>query len=118
MSLNSNHELFKNREFLGDKLLALVVSDILLEAGMYRPNIEPNLKHFISNKVLAKIAKESGIAIHPHDKTYYFADHQDFDKRLANAFEEKLWLLFIEGNYDQVKAYLKNHIISLIPHVI
>lgn len=102
--MKSNFEIFKNREFLGDKLLDVVFSDILLEKGLTRNEVNIQLKSYTNNDFLRTIYVKLNLEINPHDKTV------DVSKRKANAVEEYFWNFFLEKGYH----CLKNKLTDLI----
>lgn len=99
--MTTDFELFKNREFLGDKLLDLVVADILLSRGMSRNEVNRELPKYTSTKSLCSMFKKLGISESPHDKT------NDPRKRKANAVEEYLFTQFLNNGYQSVKEAIK-----------
>lgn len=97
----TDFEQFKNREFLGDKFLNLVVADILLSRGMSRNEVNREIPKYTSTKALCSMFKKIGITESPLDKT------EDPRKRKANAVEEYFFTQFLNNGYQILKEAVK-----------
>lgn len=93
----TNFEKFKNREFLGDKLLDVIVSDILISKGKSRNEVNRLLSSYTSTVFLCTVFDKLGIVEHEHDKS----DRES--KRKANAVEEYIFTEFIKNGYLQTR---------------
>lgn len=98
--MTTDFEEFKNREFLGDKLLNLVLSDVLLSRGMSRNEVNRELPKRTNTLALCAMYKKLGITEHASDKT------QSPSKRKANAVEEYLFSEFTKNGYEHVKKLI------------
>lgn len=101
-------EQFKNREYLGDLLLELIVSDILLERGVKRNDVSIARRPFVTNLYLESIFRSMSLQLDPVDISYG-------NKFMGNAVEEHLWTTFKEKGYEHTKAYFKAHMDMVEP---
>lgn len=100
----SNFELFKNKELLGDKLVTLIITDILLEKGYERTTIQVIGPKLVTNHELKKIAISCGIKPHQDDLTHTLL--LDENKALANAVEYRVWEIFEVEGYKSAKEFV------------
>lgn len=101
----TDFEKFKNREFLGDKLLDVIVSDILLSKGRTRNEVNRLLPSYTSTVFLCTLFDKLDIMEHNHDKS------DRANKRKANAVEEYIFTFFIRNGYSHTRE-LFNSIIT------
>lgn len=96
-------EDFKDREFLGDKLLDVIMSDILLENGVDRNSTNRELSKYTNNKFLETLFDKLELELNPKDIS-------TSDKKKGNTVEEYLWKYFIKNGYLELKILLKKNI--------
>jgi hypothetical protein len=102
----SSFETFKDDEYRGDKLLDLIIIDILLENGLSRNEVGRVFSRFTTNQFLAeKIFPKIGINVHSNDLT---VPVKESGKIKGNAVEEWIWRTFKEKGYFFVKNEIKN----------
>ncbi len=96
---STEFEKFKNIEFLGDKLLNVIVSDLLIDKGYTRNEVNRKLPFYTSNEYLIKVAVK--IDLKENEKDLSFSD-----KKIANAFEYYIFNFFKKEGYDKVKKLI------------
>lgn len=100
--MRTNFEEFKRREFLGDKLLDLVISDILLSRGVSRNEVNRLLPKYTTTVFLNSLFVSLKLSIHKDDLSDRVL------KKKANAVEEFLYKEFIENGYDYIFKLISN----------
>lgn len=90
-------ERFKDAEFKGDKLLTLVVSDILLQKGVQRTDVLGICAKYTSNKHLATVFDALELKPHPDDSPPLI--HWQPFKQKGNTVEHHFWRFFKKNGY-------------------
>ena len=98
-------EKFKDDEFRGDRLLTLIVSDILLDKGVMRTDVLGVCAKFTSNEYLATVFDALGLEPHPCDKPPCI--HWKPFKQKGNTVEHHFWRFFKKNGYIKTRNYFR-----------
>jgi ribonuclease-3 len=98
-------------EFLGDAVLDLVLSELLME--LFPEDGEGNLSKkrasLVNEGVLCQIAKALDLSKHLHlGKGEQMTGGEKKPRLLASAYEALIGAVFIDGGYDTAKAFLRS----------
>ncbi|MDR1475959.1 MAG: ribonuclease III [Holosporales bacterium] len=97
---------FERLEFLGDRVLGLVISEYIY---LHFPTREGEMARMQSAFVCAQSCYEIGLNINLPDEIQTAGQHLKSNKTvLADAVEALLGAIFIEGGYDEVKKVVNN----------
>jgi len=88
---------YKRREFLGDRLLGFIVGDI--QGNDYKKCIP-----IVNNDNLAKVAQSLGLI--PHPENIPPASIRRKMKIYADAYEVRIYEIYIESGIDAVKQFV------------
>lgn len=78
----NDFEDFKNKEFIGDKLLNVIISERLLKEGVSRNDLNVVLQKITSTKNMVYKGKKNSIKPNPKDISFDYKD-----KKIANQIE-------------------------------
>lgn len=101
--MKTKFEKFKDREFLGDKLLDVVISDILIENDCDRNYTNQKLSSYTNNKSLETLFDKLELELNSKDIS-------ESGKKKGNTVEEYLWKYFLDNGYLKLRILLKKNI--------
>jgi hypothetical protein len=99
-------EQFKDKEYKGDALLRLIVSDILLTRGVRRTEMH-YANRYLSNEHLASVFDALKLEFHPDDIDEPWI--KPF-KRKGNTVEHHIWEYFEANGYDATVEYFMSFV--------
>lgn len=97
------YEQYKIRACKGDALIYMIARDVLLVNWRDKHVCLNAINNMASNNSLSKIASEFNIEVPPFDGS---------SKKLANAYEEKIWRIFQEEGYDSAVEFYKRTVLT------
>lgn len=107
--MSTPFEAFKHKEHLGDLLLRVIVTDILLRRGVRRTDVSRHVNKYVSNEHLAAIFDALSLQFHPDD-----IGHDDNTskphKRKGNTVEFHVWQTFEMYGYKFTRDYYEKFI--------
>ena len=106
MTGGTKFEQFKDREFKGDILLSLIVSDLMLQQGVKRSDVRHTSIRFVSNEHLAHVFDRLNLDYHPDDISHLESQKNGF-KRKGNTVEHHIWEYFEQHGYTETVEYLR-----------
>lgn len=114
LDIESNERL----EFLGDSILAFVVSSYLFQSRKKDSEGDlTNLRAYVvKTKSLAEAAKKLNLGKYLHlSKGEEFGGGRENPQLLANTFEALLGAIFLDQGLDAVQKIIENNLLSLFP---
>ena len=111
-SLGGRHSSYERFEFLGDRVLALVVADMLLEA-FPRENegaLAKRLTALVRREALARVAEELDLGRH---LLLSRGEETSGGRRnpsvLADALEAVIGAIYLDGGFDAAARFIRRH---------
>lgn len=98
---SSENKKFKKREYLGDKLLIVIVTSILFDKNYSISTTSSQTSRFVRNSYLSDIFDKAKIKL-PSEK---YNVHYDEIKLKGNAVEEYIWNYFLENGFEKTKEW-------------
>lgn len=109
--MTTRFEAFKHKEHLGDLLLRVIVTDILLQRGVRRTDVSRHVNKYVSNEHLAAIFDALSLQFHPDD-----IGHDDNTskphKRKGNTVEFHVWQTFEQNGYAHTVGFYEQFVNS------
>jgi ribonuclease-3 len=110
-SANPNAKRFTNErlEFLGDRVLGLVIADLLLKkfAAENEGQLAQRLAALVAQPTLVAVARELDLG--PHVRAAAGQDAEDTDAILADACEAVIGALYLDGGLAVAAAFVARH---------
>jgi hypothetical protein len=97
----SEHKKFKKREFLGDRLLIVIVTSILFDKNYTISTTSSQTSRFVKNSYLSAIFDKAKLQLPSERYTVYY----DEIKLKGNAVEEYIWNYFLENGFEKTKEW-------------
>jgi ribonuclease III len=98
-------------EFLGDAVLNLVISHLLMQTypNLAEGELSRNRAHLVNETRLAAIAREIGLGPHLRlGKGEELTDGRDKNSILADAVEAIIAAIYLDGGFDAAFAFVEN----------
>jgi ribonuclease-3 len=100
---------YERLEFLGDKILSLVIAEFLIEK--YKKENEGDLSkrqaHLVSGETLSLIAAQIGVEeVLKLSKGENLIGGKNNKRNLENALEAIIGAIYLDSNYDQAKKFI------------
>ncbi len=99
-------------EFLGDRVLGVIVAEALLEAFPDEPEgtIAPRFNALVRRETLAEVAAEIGIGAHLHlGRSESLGGGRRKAAILADAMEAVIAALYMDGGWPAARAFVLRH---------
>lgn len=111
---------YEQLEFVGDAVVRLVATIILWEhyANCSIGDFAAIRSVLVSDRILAKLAREYGLELYLLVAGSATADHIGQESRLADAFEAVLGALYLStNNLDLIRPWLDTHFLELATEI-
>jgi ribonuclease III len=112
-----SHRGYERLEFLGDRVLGLVVADLLWHRFEAEPegHLTRRLGHLVRREALARVAKAIGLAAHlVVSRAEAAAGASDNPNILADVCEALIAAIYLDGGFDAASAFVRRFWTPLI----
>ncbi|MCV2875782.1 ribonuclease III [Rhodobacteraceae bacterium XHP0102] len=99
-------------EFLGDRVLGLVIAELLLEMDQHAPEgqLAPRFNALVRKETCADVARDIDLgAVLKLGKSEMMTGGRRKDALLGDAMEAVIAAVYLDGGYDAVRAIIRHH---------
>ena len=113
----SGRENYQRLEFLGDRVVGLVIAEWLLESFPHEPEgrLNRRLASLVRRETLADMADKTGFT--DRLKLTQGAEHEGARAKpavRADVFEAVLGAMYLDGGFEPVRAFIRTHFADLM----
>jgi ribonuclease-3 len=112
-----SHRGYERLEFLGDRVLGLVIADLLWQRFESEPegHLTRRLAHLVCRDALARVAKAIGLSSHlVVSRAEAAAGASDNPNILADVCEALIAAIYLDGGFDAASAFVRRFWTPLI----